>query len=360
MTDAADTISGLLVLPHLRVQNANAISSPLTWGFPSMTAFLGLMHALQRRLASRLLLPLQGVGVICHHFDAQVSRNGYVQAFHLTRNPVDNNGDTAAIVEEGRIHLDLTLVLGLGGLDGNAVAVATPKRRAEVASLVGDVLAGMRIAGGSVMPPLPRHRRRTTPYVVPLPAGDVGDAAFRQLRRQWLPGFALVSRDDLLDERLAQLREQWPEATRLDAWLDVSRLTYRCTSAAPTEAAASANAMDEPPSPPAAKTAPTAEAPARAEWVAERPPGWIVPIPVGYGALSELHPAGSVAGARDRRVPFRFVESLYSLGQWVSPHRLGDAQDLLWFNQTDPDRGLYRCTNDYRGGASLAALFNDD
>jgi CRISPR-associated protein Csy2 len=30
---------GLLVLPHLRIQNANAISSPLTHGFPSMTAF---------------------------------------------------------------------------------------------------------------------------------------------------------------------------------------------------------------------------------------------------------------------------------------------------------------------------------
>lgn len=32
---------GLLILPRLRVQNANAISSPLTHGFPSMTAFLG-------------------------------------------------------------------------------------------------------------------------------------------------------------------------------------------------------------------------------------------------------------------------------------------------------------------------------
>ena len=31
----------LLVLPRLRIQNANAISSPLTHGFPSMTAFLG-------------------------------------------------------------------------------------------------------------------------------------------------------------------------------------------------------------------------------------------------------------------------------------------------------------------------------
>jgi len=29
---------GVLVLRRLRVQNANAISSPLTWGFPAITA----------------------------------------------------------------------------------------------------------------------------------------------------------------------------------------------------------------------------------------------------------------------------------------------------------------------------------
>ena len=39
----------LLVIPNLRVQNANAISSPLTHGFPSVTAFLGLMWALERK-----------------------------------------------------------------------------------------------------------------------------------------------------------------------------------------------------------------------------------------------------------------------------------------------------------------------
>ena len=38
-----------LVVPHLCVQNANAISSPLTHGFPAITAFLGLQWALERK-----------------------------------------------------------------------------------------------------------------------------------------------------------------------------------------------------------------------------------------------------------------------------------------------------------------------
>ena len=47
-------ISGLIVLPHLRVQNANAISGPLSWGFPSPTAFTGFVHALERQFAAQL------------------------------------------------------------------------------------------------------------------------------------------------------------------------------------------------------------------------------------------------------------------------------------------------------------------
>jgi hypothetical protein len=40
------------------VQNANAIASPLTHGFPSITAFTGLMWALERKLA-QAGMPLQ-------------------------------------------------------------------------------------------------------------------------------------------------------------------------------------------------------------------------------------------------------------------------------------------------------------
>ena len=106
----------LLVLPRLRIQNANAISSPLTHGFPSITAFTGLMWALERKLAQAdapIPLHLHAVGVICHHHQEQATQ-GYVRSFNLTRNPVDKDGSTAAIVEEGRIHLEITLVFTVG------------------------------------------------------------------------------------------------------------------------------------------------------------------------------------------------------------------------------------------------------
>ncbi len=312
------TSNGLLIVPHLRVQNANAISSPLTWGFPAMSAFIGLMQALERKLDERFALMFDSVGVICHSHDAQVTE-GYQRAFRLTRNPVNERGDTAAIVEEGRIHLDITLIFGVSGYseDGqNDPVQGDWQQRQQIARDIADLLGSQRIAGGSVFLD-PQHK----PALLPLAQGEERSKQFRRLRRRWLPGFALVSRDDLLQTHLQHLQADNASANLLDAWLDLSRLNLRA---------------QEPQH-------------GKVEWRAQRvmPNGWLVPIPVGYGALGPLQAAGSVVNARDGQTPLRFVESLYSIGQWLSPHRLRDVDDLLWYASADPEAGLYRCHNLY-------------
>lgn len=314
---------GLLILPRLRVQNANAISSPLTHGFPSMTAFLGLMWALARKLeAHDLPLAFDSVGVVCHDFDEQVTESSHVKAFRLTRNPVGKDGGSAAIVEEGRMHMEITLIFGISG----GFVEFDEQAQNAIAQTVAHELAAMRIAGGSV---LPNQDWRGRPALLRF-GDDAEDVRrrFRHLRRRWLPGFALVCRDDLLHARLDQLREAAPETTALDALLDLSRFNWRPVRSDAESDCASATT-------------------AKVEWKPEPRPGWIVPIPVGFGALSDLLPAGEVQSARDRETPFRFVESLYSIGQWVSPHRLDNAEQLLWYASTDPTAGLYRCRNDF-------------
>lgn len=321
-------IDALLVLPRLHIQNANAISSPMTWGFPSMTAFIGLMQAVERKMPPDAGCGLVGVGVVCHDFQAQATRSGFTHAFHLTRNPIDKDGSTAAIVEEGRVHLEVTVVFGVRFFDGFAPGDIERERR--LAAAVGELVAGMRVAGGSVMPSLRklRHKQREPQLLRFDYSADEQAKRFREARRYWLPGFALVSRDDLLAERLAALRQLRPEASPLEAWLDMSRLNYHAQRQGGVD-----------------PTTGTGDDPVR--WLAQRPPGWIVPIPVGYGALSDLHAAGSVPGARDGETPFRFVESLYSLGQWISPHRLKAPNDLLWHACHDPTSGAYLCINPY-------------
>jgi CRISPR-associated protein Csy2 len=272
--------AALLVLPRLRVQNANAISSPLTWGFPSITAFTGLMTALARRLGADAEVSFHSVGVVCHGFEAQVTQGGYTRSFCLTRNPVLQDSSTAAIVEEGRVHLDITLVFEVK----LSSALLNDAARAECAGQIGEWVAGMRIAGGSVMPHLSSlsgtvRRPPRAQLVLLAEEPDLRSKQFKRLCRQWLPGFALVSRDDVLQSRLEALRASAPEAlpqlSLLDAWLDLSRINHRATTKTVWNEAGDASTEV-------------------VEWATDSRPGWLVPIPVGYAALSELHPAGVV------------------------------------------------------------------
>lgn len=309
----------LLVLPHLSVQNANAISSPLTHGFPSMTAFLGLMWALQRKAQDAGLdIQFKAVGVVCHQHQEQATEDGFVNSFRLTRNPVGKDGGSAAIVEEGRIHLQMTLLLAA---DCPRWASQPEQRDNDLASLA-HLIAGMRIAGGSVLPPAQPWRRRYQPWALDL-TGSASDrmALFNKARMRLLPGFSLISRDDLLTQRQQALSATSPQANALDAWLSLARINWQWDAEA---------------------------ADGKGDWRNDRTGnGWIVPIPVGYGALGPLHPAGSVANTRDADTDFRFVESLYSVGQWISPHRIDNPESLLWYADSQPEAGLYRCRNDH-------------
>ncbi|MBE0689388.1 MAG: type I-F CRISPR-associated protein Csy2 [Anaerolineae bacterium] len=310
----------LLVLPRLRVQNANAVSSPLTHGFPSMTAFLGLMWALERR-ANRAgvdRLAFNAVGAVSHGWEEQTTDGGFVKSFRLTRNPVDRDGSTAAIVEEGRIHLDVSLVFAVFAEDD----WSAEQQQVDVATLA-ELASGMRLAGGTVIPPDRPWQRRYRPWLVDLTGGDEDRRKnFRHVCLRLLPGSALVSRDDLIDQRLKWVQTGGSHASRLDAWLSLARIDWHWDEGANK---------------------------GKGAWLSGRGKGdgWIVPIPVGYGALSEVHPPGSVHNARDLATPFRFVESLYSVGEWIGTHRLRSPQQLLWYADSRPDEGLYRCRNDY-------------
>ncbi len=316
MTDTA----ALLLLPRLRVQNANAVSGPLTWGFPAPTAFTGFVHALERRLRDRFAIVFGGVGIVCHRFEPQVvsppgRRN---QVLRLTRNPVYAGwkkfvDQPAAIVEEGRAHLDLSLLIQVHtDMDEDD--------RDDLMQALPTAVHSMRLAGGSILPG--DDQRQEPAWIKWYDAATDNVKAFGKLRRRLLPGFALVQRDDLLAERLTAMRARQPDATALDALLDLSRLNIEPTVLDPDK-------------------------PEAVQWEVRKRPGWLVPLPVGYAALSPLYPSGMVRNTRDNETPFRFVESLYSLGEWRSPHRMTELKQLLWHLETDPAAGLYRCINRY-------------
>lgn len=308
-------INTVLILPRLRVQAANAVSGPLTWGFPSPTAFTGFAHALERKLAQELPEGFNGVGIICHRFEPQVFKppGSFTRVFCLTRNPVGKDGRTAALIEEGRAHLEVTLVIGLKDW-------VPEDDRAAFLDLINRNVMSMRLAGGSLLPQRPGLR--FAPRIETWPEDETSQQnTFRRLRRHWLPGFALTLREDRLSQALEQLRESQPEATALDALLDTTRLNI--------------------------EPDPTPDTHGETTWRVQRRDGWLVPLPIGYAGLSELYEPGQVLNSRDSQTPFRFVENLYSLGEWVSPHRINQLEQLLWYTQADSESGIYRCNNRY-------------
>ncbi|MBK1733372.1 type I-F CRISPR-associated protein Csy2 [Thiococcus pfennigii] len=333
MTDTA----ALLLLPRLRVQNANAIPGPLSWGFPAPSAFLGFTDALQRQLRGRfdVDLVLGGCGIVCHRFAPHVARPAgrYHRVFRLTRNPYYagwkrgfSEDKPATLVEEGRAHLEVSLV----------VEVRTElheDERPDLLEVLPDLLGAMRLAGGSLLPPHPRavqDKRYTPQWFEWYDSASDNEDAFRGLRRYLLPGFALVERSDLLAARLAELQAERLDASALDALLDLCRLNIDPVGPDPND-------------------------PDHTLWQIRARAGWLVPLPIGYAALSPLYAPGTVRRTRDAITPFRFCESLYGLGEWVSPHRMRDSAQLLWQREASPEAGIYRCTNRYADCPPISA-----
>ena len=94
-------IKQILVLPHIKVHNANAWSSPYTAGFPSVCAFGGAVHALQRKYNEKGLddLEITGFGVISHKFNMRAYReNTYSDLSIISADPVSRKGLTGSYV----------------------------------------------------------------------------------------------------------------------------------------------------------------------------------------------------------------------------------------------------------------------
>jgi CRISPR-associated protein Csy2 len=320
-TVAAHTAA--IVLPHLYLHNANAISSHMTWGFPAMTAFTGFMHALERKLQPRLKVQFEAIAVVCHrheHLIAPDPRRYAPRTFTLTRNPLDKFGEVAAITEEGRMHATVSLVLLVKGED---VPYAAGESAANFADAILQQALAMRIAGASLRQ-ADNHARRPRTWVW---NHENKDKVHRRLMYSLLPGFALISRVNLLQSHLAKMRTTDSDATTLDALLDLCAVHHQSKPVLDT---------DGQPDPQGA-----------GKWLPSerRERGYLVPIPAGYAAISPLYPAGTVRNARDAATPFRFAEVVLSLGEWRSPHRAKQLEDILWRHDARPQDGIYLTTN---------------
>ncbi|MGI5309149.1 type I-F CRISPR-associated protein Csy2 [Rheinheimera sp. WS51] len=310
MNNVNKVVVGYLVLKQIRVEHANTISSPITYGFPAVTGFLGAVHAMSRKLQQTNLseLSLGGVLIACHDCQPQIYQTTpYADfTFNQTRNPIKKDGKTASIIEEGKCHITVSLVVEvLVTEDEDDDESLTEQQIQQLLTLAGQWIQQQRIAGGSVQG-LAKFKPLT--YLQP---EDID-----QIKPLIMPAFVLMdAHKDLLE--LTELQQRIdPNTTTLDALIDVSALHH----------------------------VPEQDDKGITQWQvrsAKTGRGWLVPIPVGYQAISDLYEPGVMQNARNPEYPSQYVEAIYSLGKWVFPHRIDNLKTAFWHYQHDTTNNLY-------------------
>lgn len=298
---------GYLLLNRIQITNANAISSPLTYGFPAITGFTGAVHALSRKVSQVDGLEdirLDGVLIACHDCQPQTYRESSYKDFTFiqTRNPLKKDGKTASIIEEGRCHLTVSLVIGVYADDD-----LSDEQVEELKSKVFQLLYQQRIAGGSV------HKLNHFE-----PVSFYKDADINEIKTKLLPAFVLTDAHDSLQDITEQLKANNPDATALDALLETATLHH-----VPSDEQGSSWSVE----------------------TVKKGRGWLVPIPVGYQGISPTFEAGEMQHSRNPEYPSQYVEAIYSLGKWVFPYAIEDLSTALWYQKYDAEQELYLVTH---------------
>lgn len=307
-------MSSYITLSQIQIQNANCVNG-LTFGFPAVTHFLGYIHALSRKLEKSHDLTLGGCAIACHQHQIHAYQpKGFGEyIFALTRNPLTKGGKTAPIIEEGKMHLTVSLVVKCDGLiEGGEAGVKALQKHLKQLCLT------QKLAGGVI--------NSIRNIVIESASSDTERAKLTQkIGRRLLPGFLLLDRSQYLETHLSALQKTKPQAEMLDAWLDFSTLKFK----AEAELDEGEELSDK----------------TKAIWryIPKPKSGYLVPITTGYRAISDVYEAGKIEGSRDPTVPLCFVEAAYGLGEWQSPHRLQDIEDALWNYHNE--EGWYLCTN---------------
>ena len=286
-----------LLIPHLKLHNANAMSSPYTIGFPAMTAWLGAVHALQRKLQSKgCEVSLTKVGVSCHEFNLQTykGQGDFVHSIIGTANPLDKDGSRPAFIEEARCHLEVSLLIECQNID--------PDEKEQFLEEVQQFICSMKFASGDVL-------AVKKCQILQFDEDADQDRELKPILNKLMLGHVLVERRDLVIESMKQGKDA------LDAVLDCLKVTH-------------SSSVDEN---------------GKVIWTSKRnAQGWLVPIAVGFQGISEL---GIAKNQRDADTPHRFAEAVLTLGEFIMPYRIESIDQLLWQYHVDLENNLYLCQN---------------
>ncbi len=359
-------MSQYILINNINVQNANAIAG-FTWGFPAITHFLGFSHNLSRKLTEKQSfegITLTGCAVVAHHHQIHTYKSSYDFEFTQSRNPPylssHAKDKTPPIIEEGKMNMVVSLIIECEGNVGN--------REDALLEWLKKICYLQRLAGGTIL------------GIKAIELFRLDNQTIRKLKRKLLPGFLLMDRSQYLEQHFLELQKQnnSSKTELFDAWLDFIALKQKARPKSDiinehfnylTEDGGNDTNnqlkkfwnkhLDEPyhqntiarelkqyfetiPKDNNANKKLLAQwnqycnpsETTDADWEYMRKPntGYLAPIMTGYKAISEVYSNNEVESTRDDETDVCFVESVHSVGEWLSVHRLQveDFDSCLW------------------------------
>ena len=284
-----------ILISGLEIHNANAMSSTITIGVPAMTAWLGAVHALERKVRKKHILEevrFIKVAVSYLQTDLQVYKEtgSHINSIVGTVNPLDKDGTRASFIEEPRIHLKVSLLIEAEGIEGDI--------EDELYQTLYKVLHVMKFAGGDVI--------RFKDISILYSGGET--SADRKIIVKLMPGFILIERTDLL------VKENDDSGDTLERLLNYVAIR---------------NVL-------------SIENGIRRLRKSRKEKGWLVPIAVGFKGISKL---GKVENQRDSTKPHCFVEPIVTLGEFKMAYRFTAIDDIMWHYQYIENGQFYLCVN---------------
>jgi CRISPR-associated protein Csy2 len=285
----------ILLIQNIKIHNANALSSPYTIGFPAMTAWLGFMHALERKLQNSNFSDIKFTGLIvsCLNINLHTykGKGDFVSSIIATGNPLDKAGKRPSFIEEARCDIEVSIAIEceIGIIDYD-----------EFTNFIDNLLPLMKIASGDIL------SFKSSKHL------EVNNNNPRGLTKYLMPGFCLVSRQNLITQAMQNGKDA------IDALLDYIKTTRDI------EINESKKTIND-------KTHNKGE-------------GWLVPIAIGYQGISDIK---ITKNQRDANTPHKFAESIITLGEFKMPHHFASIDEMIWRYKRDEENDLYLCQNDF-------------
>lgn len=281
-------MSNYILISKIGVNDANALSSPYSVGFPSVPSLMGFvkkMELLLHETSEYEKINLISAGIVSNKFDLQTAKDGYDSNICLAKLPLKQDGTLESMIENPKCSMQVSILIECDDIGLIDIDIFT--------SYIEDLLwSKLKFAGGNIFKPYGNNSK----YKHVSFYGNYEKTDSTVLKKM-MPGYALIERRDLMINSMNNGEDA------IESLLRYTKINYNKNNVQKKESK-----------------------------------GWLVPIATGYQGISDF---AVVDKQRTYEYQHRFAENVVTLCEFIMPYKVETVDNLLWHDDVDLDKNLY-------------------